>query len=206
MQAIAPVSPARDTALNQGLYRIVVVGGGAGGLELATRLGDYANRGGNASVVLVDRCATHLWKPLLHEVAAGSMDANAHQLDYIAQARWHHFEFQQGDLMDLDRAGKVIRISAVRDLDGTEILPMREIPYDSLVVRHSGPQLILPSSAVGRPALSFLRNCAVPRRRLGPTDYIICIRHETSALPSSKLVRASCRRCQNGLQAKQPGY
>ncbi|MDB5823644.1 MAG: ndh [Herminiimonas sp.] len=134
MEAIVPVSRGRDTALNPRLHRIVVVGGGAGGLELATRLGDYANRGDNAKVVLVDRSATHLWKPLLHEVAAGSMDANAHQLDYVAQARWHHFEFQQGDLIDLDRASKVIRISAVSDQDGTEILPMREIPYDTLVL------------------------------------------------------------------------
>jgi NADH dehydrogenase FAD-containing subunit len=63
------------------LHRIVIIGGGAGGLELATRLGDKLNNDRQARVVLVDRAATHLWKPFLHEVAAGSMDANAHQLN-----------------------------------------------------------------------------------------------------------------------------
>ena len=76
-------------------HRIVVVGGGAGGLELATALGDrYRDR--EARVTLVDRNRTHLWKPLLHEVAAGSMDIHQHQLDYLAQARWHHFTFVLG--------------------------------------------------------------------------------------------------------------
>src|ERR1044071_2211913 len=72
-------------------HRIVIVGGGAGGLELATRAGDRFGRRGRAIVTLVDKNETHLWKPLLHEVAAGSMDIHAHQLDYLAQARWHHF-------------------------------------------------------------------------------------------------------------------
>ncbi|MES2535156.1 MAG: NAD(P)/FAD-dependent oxidoreductase [Pseudomonadota bacterium] len=115
-------------------HRIVIIGGGAGGLELATRLGDQAYNMGATEVVLVDRSPTHLWKPLLHEVAAGSMDANAHQLEYIAQARWHHFEFQQGALLDLDRARKVVRIDAVFDEEGLEIFPPRDIAYDTLVI------------------------------------------------------------------------
>src|SRR5258708_9126040 len=76
-----------------GQHRIVVVGGGAGGLELATKLGDRLGRKGRARGTLVDRGRTHLWKPLLHEVAAGSMDVHQHQLDYLAQARWHRFTF-----------------------------------------------------------------------------------------------------------------
>src|SRR5438093_8823746 len=77
-------------------HQVIIVGGGAGGLELATRLGDRLGRKGRAAVTLVDRNETHLWKPLLHEVAAGSMDIHAHQLDYLAQARWHHFSFRCG--------------------------------------------------------------------------------------------------------------
>ena len=69
------------------MHEIVIVGGGAGGLELATRLGDHLGRRGRARVTLVERGRTHLWKPLLHEVAAGSMDLDAHDLDYLAQAR-----------------------------------------------------------------------------------------------------------------------
>src|SRR5438270_12273740 len=93
-------------------HRIVVVGGGAGGLELATRLGDKLGRPRRAHITLVDRSRTHLWKPLLHEVAAGSMDIHAHQLDYLAQARWHRFTFMLGALAGLDRHARHIEIAA----------------------------------------------------------------------------------------------
>jgi NADH dehydrogenase len=115
-------------------HTIVIVGGGAGGLELATMLGNRFEKSKRAHIILVDRSATHLWKPLLHEVAAGSMDANANQLEYIAQARWHHFEFQQGALIGLDRNSKTITVEAVKDIDGLEILPQRQIRYDTLVL------------------------------------------------------------------------
>ncbi len=115
-------------------HRIVVVGGGAGGLELVTRLGDQLGRYGKAHVTLIDREATHIWKPLLHEVAAGSMDPHAHQLEYIAQARWHHFEFQQGEMLDLNRLNKTLTVSALLDEQGGAILPERQIPYDTLVL------------------------------------------------------------------------
>jgi len=84
------------------LHRIVVVGGGAGGLELATRLGDKLGRRGKAHVTLIDRSRTHLWKPLLHEVAAGSMDPDTNDLDYLAQAHWHHFTFRLGGLIGIE--------------------------------------------------------------------------------------------------------
>ncbi|MCG1046634.1 NAD(P)/FAD-dependent oxidoreductase [Mycetohabitans sp. B6] len=119
------------------MHRIIVVGGGAGGLELATRLGDRfgARRAPQrVSVVLVDRYPTHIWKPLLHEVAAGSMDPFTHQIEYAAQARWHGFEFQQGELRGLSRVAKTIRVSAVRDEEGIELLPERTLAYDTLVI------------------------------------------------------------------------
>jgi NADH dehydrogenase len=123
------------------MHRFIVVGGGAGGLELATRLGDRygetrAKRGRPqaASITLVDRYPTHIWKPLLHEVAAGSMDPFTHQLEYAAQARWHGFEFQQGELTGLDRAAKRITLGRVMDEDGAELLPERTLEYDTLVL------------------------------------------------------------------------
>src|ERR1700691_5480975 len=97
---------------------IVIVGGGAGGLELATRLGDGIGKAGSARITLVDRASTHLWKPLLHEVAAGSMDSNAHQLDYLAQAHWHHFTFCYGALDGIDRGKKCISVAPIRDESG----------------------------------------------------------------------------------------
>lgn len=127
-------APQKERRAKPRPHRIVIVGGGAGGLQLATRLGDDMHRSGRAEVMLVDKSPTHLWKPLLHEVAAGSMDANAHQLEYAAQARWHHFEFQQGELIGLDRERKVITLSAVDDSEVGEILPQRQIGYDTLVL------------------------------------------------------------------------
>ena len=116
------------------MHEIVVVGGGAGGVELATRLGDTLGRRGRARVTLVDRSRTHLWKPLLHEFAAGTMDLDHHALDYLAQARWHHFRFQLGEMDGLDRARRVISVAPTGDEDGRELIPRREIPYDTLVI------------------------------------------------------------------------
>lgn len=116
------------------LHRIVVVGGGAGGIELATRLGDTLGRRGRTSITLIDRSRTHLWKPLLHEFAAGSMDLDHHALDYLAQARWHHFHFQLGEMDGLDRKRKVVKVAPTRDEDGRELIGRREIRYDTLVI------------------------------------------------------------------------
>jgi NADH dehydrogenase len=120
--------------LTPSLHRIVIVGGGAGGLELATSLGEKLGRKGRASILLVDRGRTHLWKPLLHRVAAGTMDDNDHEIDYLAQARWHGFRFQQGTLEGVDRERRCIRLSRFIDTEGSEVLPAREVPYDTLVI------------------------------------------------------------------------
>ena len=94
----SPVT-ARDT-----LHHIVVVGGGAAGLELATGLGDKLGKRKRADITLIERARTHLWKPLLHEVAAGSMNVDNHALDYLAQAHWHHFRYRYGEMIGLDGA------------------------------------------------------------------------------------------------------
>ncbi|ADG20469.1 NAD(P)/FAD-dependent oxidoreductase [Paraburkholderia atlantica] len=121
------------------MHRFVIVGGGAGGIELATRLGDRyggRRRGGaqRASVTLIDRNPTHIWKPLLHEVAAGSLDPFAQELAYAAQAQWHGFRFIQGELVGLDRGSKHVLLSPLLDDDGTELIPPRRIEYDSLIL------------------------------------------------------------------------
>ncbi len=115
-------------------HHIVIIGGGAGGLELATRLGDALGRSKRATITLIDRMRTHLWKPLLHEVAAGSMDPDQHQLDYLAQARWHHFRFQLGEMDGLDRGQRALMIAPWFDERGAEIIRRRTISYDTLVL------------------------------------------------------------------------
>jgi len=121
-------------AIDGHLHRIVIVGGGAGGLELATRLGNTLGKRRQALVTLVDKSRTHLWKPLLHQVAAGSMDLNDHELDYLYQARWHHFLFRLGSMDGLDRMRKEIQIAPTFDEGGREVIPRSSIPYDTLVL------------------------------------------------------------------------
>jgi len=120
------------------MHRIVIVGGGAGGLELATRLGDrFGPRKGNPgrySITLIDKNRTHIWKPKLHEIAAGSMDLGDHEVDYIAQAHWHHFTYRIGEMIGLDRERKEVIVAPYRDHLGTEITPQRAVPYDILVM------------------------------------------------------------------------
>jgi NADH dehydrogenase len=119
-------------------HRIVVVGGGAGGLELATRLGDSLGRRGRAQITLIERSRTHLWKPLLHEVAAGSMDLAQHELNLLAQSHWHHFRMRYGAMGGLDRAKREVKVEATHDEDGALITPPQSIPYDTLVIAVGG--------------------------------------------------------------------
>ena len=119
---------------NNSLHHVVIVGGGAGGLELATKLGDSLGRKGKALITLIDKSKTHVWKPLLHEIAAGSMDPEKHELVYIAQAHWHHFKFRLGSMDSLDRAKREISISPHNDEDGVEVIPRRTIQYDTLII------------------------------------------------------------------------
>jgi NADH:ubiquinone reductase (H+-translocating) len=114
-------------------HRIVIVGGGAGGLPLATALGEKFGRRGRADITLVDRYETHVWKPLLHEVAAGRMDADAHDVNYLALAHWHRFRFMQGAVAGLSRQRRELTLQAVKDDEGHEMLPGRVVPYDMLV-------------------------------------------------------------------------
>jgi len=117
-----------------GLHRIVIVGGGAGGLELATRLGDKLGRRRKADITLIDKARTHLWKPLLHEIAAGSMDLGHHELDYLAQAHWHHFNYRTGEMIGLNRFRREVQVGSVVEENGIEVTPARSYQYDTLVL------------------------------------------------------------------------
>ncbi len=115
-------------------HRIVIVGGGAGGLELATRLGDTLGRRGQADITLIDRGRTHVWKPKLHEIAAGSMDMAAHEVGYLAQSHWHHFRYRAGAMVGLDRVRRQVQVAPYVDETGELVTPARAIGYDTLVI------------------------------------------------------------------------
>jgi len=123
-----------ETQSSSAAHHVVIVGGGAGGLELATRLGDSLGKKGKAAITLIDRTRTHVWKPLLHEIAAGSMNPDKHELEYLAQAHWHHFRFRLGNMDGIDRAKKEVYVAPYYDEDGVEVIPRRVFKYDTLVI------------------------------------------------------------------------
>ncbi len=116
------------------LKRIVIVGGGAGGLELATALGHRLGKQGLAKIVLVDAGLSHIWKPLLHEVAAGTINSFEDELNYFAHGAKNHFEFQHGRLDGINRDGKTIHLAPLTGDDGEILADGRDLSYDTLVI------------------------------------------------------------------------
>lgn len=113
---------------------IVIVGGGSGGLELATALGRKLGRKGKAKITLVDKHRVHIWKPLLHEVATGSLDTEIDGVVYRAHAARHSYEFQLGSVSGMNRASKELLLDPISDDAGEQIVAARTIPYDRLVL------------------------------------------------------------------------
>jgi NADH dehydrogenase len=116
------------------MKKIVIVGGGAGGLELVSRLSKSLGKKGLAKVTLIDRNATHVWKPLLHEVAAGVIDKNSDGVDYAIHAARLNYNFQLGNMSHLDQVNKTITLDPIYDDEGAILLPKRIIDYDYLVL------------------------------------------------------------------------
>lgn len=115
------------------LPHIVIVGGGAGGIELAVQLGKTLGKKNLAEISLVDKNLTHVWKPLLHEVAAGTINSHEDELDYFLLSRQHHFDFEYGTLIELNRKNKTITLKADEVGDGDNALT-KNLQYDVLIL------------------------------------------------------------------------
>ena len=123
-----PISAANEAE------RIIVIGGGAGGLELVVKLGRKFRRNRDVEVILIDKNPTHIWKPLLHEVATGSMNSYHDEASYRLIAKKHGFRFILGQVTDVDLDKKAIRLAPVVDASGNEMMPERLIDYSTLCV------------------------------------------------------------------------
>lgn len=115
--------------------QIVIVGGGAAGLELATRLGSRYGRKRH-DIIVVDRNRTHIWKPLLHEVATGSLDANMDEVGYRSHCHRWGYRFFYGALQSIDRVARQVHLAPVLDADGREVIAPHAIRYDYLVLAY----------------------------------------------------------------------
>lgn len=115
-------------------HHIVIVGGGAGGLELATQLGDTLGKSKKVKITLVDQKLTHIWKPLLHEIAAGTMNPNDEETNYYAHAAKHHYEFVLGRLEDVQNEQKKIQLSKTQSSKYEASVEKFSLQYDTLIL------------------------------------------------------------------------
>ncbi|OCG05227.1 hypothetical protein A9G12_05695 [Gilliamella sp. wkB112] len=109
------------------MKKIIIIGGGAGGLELATDLGDKLGKNNQAEITLIDKNSYHLWKPLLHEVATGLLDEQVDNIYYASQGLQHYFQFTQGTFTNIDRENKQIIVTDHKD-------QTISLAYDILVI------------------------------------------------------------------------
>jgi len=114
--------------------KILIVGGGVAGLTLATKLGKQMGRSDRAEVTLVDRSPTHIWKPMLHALAAGTWDAQQQQVSFLAHARAHHFIYQPGDICNIDRDAREVTLAPITLPGGEVLVQQRTLHYDVLVM------------------------------------------------------------------------
>ena len=116
------------------LHQVVIVGGGAGGLELATRAGDRLGRKRKAAITLIEKSQSHFWKPHLHEIAAGSMDLGTYEINHLAQAHWHGYRYRYGEVVAIDRVRQTVTTAPYIDEHGEMVIAHRVFRYDTLVI------------------------------------------------------------------------
>lgn len=122
-----------------GMHQVLIVGGGVAGLELATALGkqwckSQNKKSDNPQITLIDRESSHIWKPMLHTIAAGTRDISQQQTTYISQAQKSGFTFQPGELHEIDPAKKEVILSQLLADDGRLLIPERKLNYDTLII------------------------------------------------------------------------
>src|SRR6516225_7994776 len=99
-------------------HRVVIIGGGFGGLEAA-----HALRHAPVEVTLLDRRNFHLFQPLLYQVATGGLSpANIAAPLRALLKRQRNTRVLLAEAIDIDVAGKRILLS-----DGS-------VPYDTLIL------------------------------------------------------------------------
>lgn len=165
------------------MKKIVVVGGGAGGLELTIGLARRLRRSAKGAITLVDRKMTHMWKPLFHEVACGTRGHSGDEISYLSLAEMHGFRFRAGNLIAIDRQAKTVTISGRNSETGPSI-PERTLPYDILVLAlGSEPRTF------GTPGVQencFFLDTLEQAHRFRGALFEHCLRIDTNSDPSAK--------------------
>jgi NADH dehydrogenase len=169
-----------------GLHQIVVIGGGAGGLELVTKLGDRLGKKGKAAVTLIEKARTHFWKPHLHEIAAGSMSLSTYELNHLAQSYWHGYRYRFGEVVGIDRDKRLVYTAPYVDEHGEEVIAApRVFHYDTLVI------------SVG----SLTNDFGTP----GVKEHAICLETPAQAARFHRRMVNACIRAHAQSEPRRPG-
>lgn len=114
------------------MKKLVVVGGGVAGFEIASKLGKKLAKK-DYNVCLIDKDSVHLWKPSLHTIAAGTSNLCFQQVPFLSHAREHHFIFCPGEISGIDKEKKQVWLKPL-EMDGNLLMPKRSVDYDILVL------------------------------------------------------------------------
>lgn len=109
------------------MSKIVVIGGGAAGLELVTRLGRQVRGSKEHEFILVEPSSYHYWKPRLHEVAAGTFDSELDAVSYFQHAACSGYRYIQATMTGVERSSKTLYLSCAEGI-------ATELSYDYLVI------------------------------------------------------------------------
>lgn len=106
-------------------HRVVIIGGGFGGLHAARAL-----RHAPVDITLIDRRNYHLFQPLLYQVATGSLSPGeiATPLRAVLR-RQRNIHVMLGEVADVDLDARMLTVHPPAEVDG----PL-SVPYDSLIV------------------------------------------------------------------------
>lgn len=120
-----PALDAPPVAPPSGKHRVVIIGGGFGGLYAAQRLG----RATNVEVTLIDKRNFHLFQPLLYQVAVGGLSPGdiASPLRGVL-SRQKNTQVLMAEVVDVDPDAKTVR------LKGDSTLTSDTLSYDTLIV------------------------------------------------------------------------
>ncbi len=108
-----------------GIHRVVVVGGGFGGLQAVQKL-----RRAPVEVTLIDRRNFHLFQPLTYQVATGALSPG--EIAYPLRAifkRARNIRVLMAEVSDIDLDGRQVHLRQVDEVPAPDT-----IPYDTLIV------------------------------------------------------------------------
>ena len=123
---LRPQSQPVDAADEAPSRRVVILGGGFGGVGTAQRLERICARDSNLEITLVSQSNYLLYTPMLAEVASSGLEAQ--HISAAVRVSCPHTRFHRGQVVEIDTEAQLVRVRS-----GGSV-PDEELPYDQLVL------------------------------------------------------------------------